>query len=125
MLKRKRAIKLAVGISLAAIATAISAEPHLLSYQDKNHLRENATVCGVVMSAKYLESKRHSPTLLDLDRAYPNQPFTIVIWGDDRAKFGTPEVGYKGKRVCVSGTLTEFRGTPEIVAKDPAQITTE
>jgi len=119
------AIKLAVGIWLATFA-AVSAEvPRVLSYQAKNHLHEDATVCGVVVSTKFVESKRRSPTLLDLDRAYPNQPFTIVIWGNDRPKFGTPEVGFKGKRVCVTGTITDFRGTPENVAKDPAQITTE
>ena len=66
-----------------------------------------------------------SPTLLDLDHPYPNQPFTIVIWGVDRQKFGTPEVEYKDTRVCVTGTITDFRGTPEIVAKDPTLITTE
>jgi endonuclease G len=125
MLKRKRATKLALAISLTAVATTIAAGPRLLAYQAKNHLGENATVCGVVVSTKYLDSKRRSPTLLDLDHPYPQQPFTIVIWGDDRPKFGTPEVGYKGKRVCVTGTISEFRGTPEIVAKDPSQITTE
>jgi hypothetical protein len=125
MLKLKNTTYLAVGIWLAAVATASAIGPRLLSYQAKNHLGENATVCGVVVSAKYLETKRRAPTLLDLDRAYPNQPFTIVIWGSDRPKFGTPEVGYKGKRVCVTGTITEFRGTPEIVATDPEQITEE
>src|SRR5262245_29907342 len=108
MLKRNRATRFAVGITLAAVATAIAAEPRLLSYQAKNHLGENATVCGVVMSTKYLESKRRSPTLLDLDRAYPNEPFTIVIWGADRAKFGKPEESYANKHVCVTGTITEF-----------------
>ena len=118
-------IKLAVGIWLATFAAASAEVPRLLSYQAKNHLHEDATVCGVVVSTKFLESKRRSPTLLDLDRAYPNQPFTIVIWGADRQKFGKPEVAYKDKRICVTGTNTDFRGTPEIVAKDPAQITTE
>jgi hypothetical protein len=125
MLKHKSTTHLAVVISLAAVAAAIAEGPHLLSYQAKNHLGENATVCGVVVATKYLESKRRSPTLLDLDRASPQQPFTIVIWGADRAKFGKPEESCINKRVCVTGTITEFRGTPEIVAKDPSQITTE
>src|SRR5262249_33154354 len=114
------ATKLAVGIWLATFAAASAGLPRLLSYQAKNHLGENATVCGVVVSTKYLESKRRSPTLLDFDRAYPNQPFTTVIWGADRAKFGKPEESYANKRVCVTGMITDFRGTPEIVAKDPS-----
>jgi hypothetical protein len=114
--------RLAVGIWLATFAAASAGLPRLLSYQAKNHLGDNATVCGLVVSTKYLESKSRSPTLLDLDHPYPHQPFTIVIWGADRAKFGKPEESYANKRVCVTGTITDFRGTPEIAAKDPAQI---
>jgi len=125
MMKHRSATQLAVGIWLATFAAASAGLPRLLSYQAKNHLGENATVCGVVVSTKYLESKGRSPTLLNLDKPYPQQPFTIVIWGADRAKFGKPEESYANKRVCVTGTITEFRGTPEIVAKDPAQITME
>jgi hypothetical protein len=117
--------KLAVGICLTTFAASSAGLPRLLSYQAKNHLGENATVCGVVVSTKYLESKGRSPTLLNLDKPYPQQPFTIVIWGAERTKFGKPEESYANKRVCVMGMITEFRGTPEIVAKDPAQITTE
>jgi hypothetical protein len=125
MMNRRSATKFAISIWLATFAAASAEGPRLLSYQAKNHLGENATVCGVVASTKYLESKGRSPTLLNLDKPYPQQPFTIVIWGADRAKFGKPEETYANKRVCVTGTITEFRGTPEIVAKDPAQITTE
>ena len=73
------ATRLAVAIWLATLAAASAGLPRLLSYQAKNHLGENATVCGVVVSTKYLESKPRSPTLLDLDKPYPQQPFTIVI----------------------------------------------
>jgi len=70
MMNRKGVAKLAVGIWLATVAAANAELPRLLSYRAKNHLGENATVCGVVASTKYLESKRRSPILLDLDRAY-------------------------------------------------------
>ena len=69
-----------------------------------------------------LYTSRRSPTFLDLDHPYPQEPFAIVIWGADRAKFGTPEATYAGKRVCVTGTILDYRGRPEIVATDPAQI---
>lgn len=84
----------------------------------QRHIREPA-------SSLPPESKGRSPTLLNLDEPYRQQPFTIVIWGADRAKFGKPEENYANKRVCVTGTITEFRGTPEIVAKDPAQMNTK
>ena len=83
--------KFAVGIWLATFAAASAGLPRLLSYQAKNHLGENATVCGLVVSTKYLESKRRSPTLLDLDHPSPQQPFTIVIWGAAERNSGSPK----------------------------------
>jgi hypothetical protein len=57
-----------------------------------------------------------------LDKPYPNQVFTIVIWGSNRSKFGTPENDYKGKRICVIGKISAYAGLPEIVADEPKQI---
>ena len=121
MMKR-HATKLATALWLAAVTTAYAGGPRLQSYQAKNHLHETATVCGVVVSTKYSASSYRSPTFLDLDNPYPREPFTIVIWGADRAKFGTPEATYTGERVCVTGPIEEYRGRPEIIATDPAQI---
>jgi hypothetical protein len=125
MMKRNRATELVIAVWLATFAAAYAGVPRLLSYQAKNHFRETATVCGLVVSTKYSASSRRSPTLLDLDHPYPQQPFTIVIWGTDRPKFGAPEATYAGKRVCVTGTIQEYRGKPEIIATDPSQIVTQ
>jgi DNA/RNA endonuclease YhcR with UshA esterase domain len=125
MMKRNRATGLVAAMWLATSAAAYAGVPRLQSYQAKNHFRETATVCGVVVSTKYAESSRRSPTFLDLDNPYPTEPFTIVIWGTDRAKFGTPEATYAGKRVCVTGTIQDYRGKPEIIATDPSQIVTQ
>jgi len=124
-MKRKHTCKVVLAVWLATFAAAYAGVPRLQSYQAKNHFRETATVCGLVVSTKYAESSRRSPTFLDLDNPYPREPFTIVIWGTDRAKFGTPEATYAGKRVCVTGTIHDYRGTPEIVATDPSQIVTQ
>jgi hypothetical protein len=48
--------------------------------------------------------------------------FTVLIWGENRSKFGTPESEYKGERICVTGKITEYGKVPEIVADDPGQI---
>jgi DNA/RNA endonuclease YhcR with UshA esterase domain len=125
MIQRRNTHHLVVGLCLAASAAAYAGVPRLLSYQAKNHFRETATVCGLVVSAKYAASSPRSPTFLDLDHPNPRQPFTIVIWGDDRAKFGTPETTYASKRVCVTGTIEEYRGTPEIVVTSPSQISSD
>lgn len=88
----------------------------------KNHIGEQATVCGNVASARYASSTRGQPTFLNLEKPYPNQIFTVVIWGRNRAKFGNPETEYRGKRICVTGTIEDYRRVPEIEARVPNQI---
>ncbi len=91
----------------------------------KNHIGEEATVCGNVASTRYASSTRGQPTFLNLEKPYPNQIFTVVIWGRNRAKFGNPEIEYRAKRICVTGKIEDYRGVPEIEAKAPGQITVE
>ena len=101
------------------------AQKKLTTAEAKEHFGETATVCGEVVSTRYADSTKGQPTFLNLDKAYPNQVFTIVIWGNNRSKFGSPENDYKGKRVCVSGKITAYAGLPEIVADEPKQIKTD
>jgi hypothetical protein len=82
-------------IAAAAIwAWCSSAIAATVSPQDASrHIGETATVCGVVASAKFAPRSRAQPTFLDLGAPYPNEPFTAVIWGTDRAKFIIPRSG--------------------------------
>ena len=91
--------------------------------QAKSHIGENTTVCGVVASSHFSASGKGQPTFLNLDKPYPNPIFTILICGSDRGKFGNPEWDYSRKNICVSGTIQEYRGTAEIIAHSPGQIT--
>jgi len=91
----------------------------------KDHGGEQATVCGKVASTRYAVTTRGKPTFLNLDKPYPNQVFTVLIWGENREKFGTPEEKYRDKQVCVTGKITEYRGAPEIVVSDPQSIEIE
>ena len=88
-----------------------------------SHIGENATVCGLVTSAKYAANSRAQPTFLDMGQPYPNEAFTAVIFGTDRAKFGEPEATLSGKRICVTGQVRNYRGKPEIIVSDPSQLT--
>lgn len=89
------------------------------------HVGETATVCGVVASTKWATRTKGQPTFLNLDEPYPNQIFTILIWGSDRPAFGSPENIYAKKRICVTGKIKEYRGKAEIIAKNPKQIRME
>ena len=81
-----------------------------------------ATVCGVIASADYMVGSRANPTFLTV--VNPDQPdakraLTAVIYGHDRAKFGTPETTLQGQRVCVTGHISFFRGRPEMISVPP------
>ena len=112
-------------VIVVSYATAQSKKNSLTSAEANQHIGENATVCGVVASAHYAASSRGAPTFLNLDRAYPDQLFTVVIWREDRAKFGTPEVTYNDKRICVMGIIASYRGVPEIVVRERSQISVQ
>lgn len=112
---------LIVSVVLMATLSAL-AEKTLTATEAKDHIGEQATVCGKVVSTRYAENTRGSPTFLNFDQAYPNQVFTLLIWGSDRSKFGDPETSYRGKRICVTGKITDYKGVPEIVANAPSQV---
>jgi hypothetical protein len=116
----RTALLLILCFALPCIAQAQTA--HLTAAEAKNHVGETATVCGRVASIHFAEKAKGLPTFMNLDMPYPQQIFTIVIWGTDRLKFGNPERTYRNKNVCVSGKIISHRGIPEIIVNTPGQI---
>jgi hypothetical protein len=83
------------------------------------HVGENATVCGSIGSEHTALRSRGTPTFITLDQPYPNQVFTVLIWGSDRAAVGAiPETG----RLCATGTISLYRGVPEIVVQTSTHL---
>jgi len=81
------------------------------------------TVFGPVASTTYAARSNGQPTFLNLGRPYPDQGFTVVIWGRDRGKFpSSPEKYYDGKTIYVTGLIEEYRGVPEIIVASPSQV---
>ena len=70
----------------------------------------------------FARSSRGQPTFINLDEPYPNQVFTVLIWGSDRPKFGAPERVYSGRKICASGLIKLFRGVPETIVYAPTQL---
>ncbi len=63
-----------------------------------------ATVCGPVASVRLAMRTGGAPTFINFDKPNPDQTFTA------------------GKRVCATGTVTDWRGVPEIVVHGPDEI---
>lgn len=111
-----------IAVALIVPLFASAQKTHLTARDAKAHIGETQTVCGKVVSTRYAPGSKGQPTFLNLDEPYPNEIFTILIWSENRAKFGIPETEYRDNNVCVTGKITNYRGTPEIVATEPSQI---
>jgi hypothetical protein len=94
-----QALRIAFVVLVIAVGTATAQS--ITAADAKNHIGEQATVCGKVASEHTATSSRGEPTFINLDAAYPNQIFTILVWGDDRQKVG--ELPREGSRVCATG----------------------
>ena len=82
-----------------------------------------ATIQGRVAGTRYAASSNGSPTFLNLGVDYPNpNRVTVLIWSENRAAFGRPEVRYRGRTICVRGRVQSYQGVPEIVARSTSQI---
>ena len=121
----RRISTIAVLVLTVVSASLAQKSLHLTASSAKDHIGENATVCGQVASTHFASTTRERPTFINLDQPYPNQIFTILFWGSDRGKFGAPETVYRDKTVCVSGSISSYRGVPQIVASDPGQMKIE
>jgi hypothetical protein len=106
----------AVMLLMASVGQAQS----LTTAQAKAHEGESATVCGVVASERTAASSRGEPTFINLDSVYPNQVFTILVWGDDRKNVG--ELPRVGSHVCAKGLITDYHGVPEVVVRSSGQL---
>jgi hypothetical protein len=121
MARAYRTIALAITIAWPAIGNAAT----ITADQAPAHVGETATVCGAVASTNFAKQAKGQPTFLDMDKAYPNETFTVLIWGKDRAKFGTPEASLLQKRVCGTGVIQLYKGRPQIILHDPGQLKPE
>jgi len=99
----------------------LTAKPITVDSKDvAKHIGDNITTTGKVYSGRVLQS--NNMTFLNIGGDNPNQDFTVVIEGDDRSKFGTPEINLKGKTVQITGKVVDYKGKPEIIASSLSQI---
>jgi hypothetical protein len=118
-----RQTRISVTLVVVVLWSAIGhAQASISAAEAKDHVGEKATICGEVISTHYAARSRGNPTFLNIDKSSPNQIFTVVIWGRDLPKFGGPEEAYRGKHVCVTGTISLYRRVPEVIANEPSQI---
>src|SRR5437899_9463925 len=76
----------------------------------KEHVNAEAIVSGKVIELY----KTEKLVRMNLDKPFPNQPFTAVIFANKTNLF--PDLDrLKGKTIEVTGRITEYRDQPEII----------
>src|SRR5712691_1663756 len=101
---RKNGLAVRVLFVSLPLYVILSAQERIGPADAAKYIGKSATVCGLVASTSYALQSLGRPTFLNLDRPYPKQPFTVLIWGEDRSSFSPPpEKAYNGKKICVSG----------------------
>ena len=85
--------------------------------QATNYYDEEMVVTGRVAQV----SSRPTVSFINLDKPGPQSPFTAVIFQSNLGAFGDLNQ-YTNHVVSVSGTITEYRGRPEIVLDKPDEI---
>jgi hypothetical protein len=123
--RRSRALSSRARLSTVAVYILFPVAAHAVSLSPEkaaDHVGETATVCGLVVSATYLPQAPQAPTFLDLGKPFPDQAFSVIIFGSDRSKFGSPETAMRGRSICVTGEIFLYQGKPKVILHDPKQL---
>src|SRR5882762_376913 len=120
----KRTIALSVFLALSCFSMRGAEEPTtnaapltISAAEAKDHIGTNAIVTGTIVEVY----KGARTVNLNLDKPFPKQPFSAVIFSEKTNLF--PEVGnLKGKSVEITGKITEYRDRPQIVLTSTNQL---
>jgi DNA/RNA endonuclease YhcR with UshA esterase domain len=109
------------GLVIAVTTIKTYGQTSIAAKDAAKHINEKVVICDQVFGGKFLSGS--NITLVDVGGSHPNKALTILIKGDDRKKFKVaPEEYFKGKKVCITGQVIDYKGKPEIVVTDTLQI---
>ncbi|HEY2782375.1 MAG TPA: hypothetical protein VGI90_16455 [Steroidobacteraceae bacterium] len=115
---------LALGVLLLVASSALADVSQISAADAIKYVGKIATVCGQVATAKYASNANGQPAFLNLDEPYPNQVFTALVWGKDRAAFPYAPESLAHRHICVTGKVQLYREKAEIVVSSPDQVKT-
>ncbi len=81
----------------------------------KNHIKSGKviTVQGTVVNSR---KTKGGHLFFNLDKSYPNQIFSVVIWAKDIPNFSyDPLTEFDGQEIKVKGKVTDFDGIPTMI----------
>jgi len=114
------AIKLSAADTNAPALSKINAPAPLKigAAEADKHYDQEMIVTGKVAQVTI----RPKVTFLNLDRPFPNSPFTVVIFHGHSSFFGDANA-LKGKTIEIKGKIKNYNDKPEIALDNPDQLT--
>lgn len=107
-------VTLLIGTSLQANAE----EPKIEAIKAAFYVGKPVMACGILKETKHLSNRHY----LNLDKPYPNQSLTLLVWDNDyrwfEERFGKID-GHIGKRFCARGTIEEYKNNLQIQVGNP------
>lgn len=83
----------------------------------KKYMGMSKTVCGRVVEVKHFSSGIY----LNFNKAYPNQPFTAVVWEENLSHLGDIN-RYLDTQLCVNGEISSYKGSAQMKIQSTQQI---
>lgn len=83
-------------------------------------LNKKGCVCGTVVST---HKSKSGSVFFNFDAKFPDHNFSGSIWGSNLQNFSyAPEIELLGKRLCITGKITEHKEKPTMTVEDEHQI---
>jgi len=116
---KKMLVMLLCGLGFSFSSGA--SEQRIEAYKAPFHVGETVMACGRVAQV----SKGKKAHYLNLDKRYPNQSLTVLVWDSNlkgfEQRFGNL-TKFKNQRVCVRGKITEYKNSLQIKVSNPQYL---
>lgn len=102
------------------LALSCQAQKKITAKDAANYGGQNVMVCDKVYNAEVVKSENTTLLYLGNDNG---QYLTAIVKGPSNPRFKWhPERDFKGRAVCLSGKIAEYKGKPAIYVTDASQI---
>ena len=109
---------LALTLKAAAADTSATAPLKIGTADAASHYDQEMIVTGKVAQVTI----RPNVTFLNLDKPFPNSPFTVVIFHGHSSFYGDANA-LKGKSIEIKGKIKNYQDKPEIALDNTNQLT--
>ena len=109
---------LALALEAPAADTSATAPLKIGTADAVSHYGQEMIVTGIVAQV----TMRPTVTFLNLDKAFPDSPFTVVIFHGRSSFFGDANA-LRGKSIEIKGKIKNYQDKPEIALDNTNQLT--